>query len=366
MLSCAHFIIATLFVLLLSACSDVGYYVQCARGHIDLMARSRPIETVLADPKVTETERLQLAKALQIRSYASSELALPDNGSYRKYANIGRPYVVWNVVAAPELSLEPKQWCFLIAGCVTYRGYFDQRDAELMAEELQNQGYEVDVYGVQAYSTLNWFDDPVLNTFLNGESNRLAALIFHELAHQKVYVPGDSAFNEAFAKTVELEGLRRWMETHGGESDWQIYEQRRAQQDAFQTFLAQVRTKLNDLYIQAIPDDEKRFAKRQILERAQQDYQLLRGQWVVADAYDQWMSGGLNNARLASVATYHDLVPDFQALLALYQGDLEVFYAEVEELGKLPPEQRLAKLKDLGRKSLLANQKVIPDGLYGR
>ena len=182
----------------LAACSDLDYYVHCASGHLSLMSKARPIDEIMADPLVKDHERRQLEKVLEIRNFASSALSLPDNKSYRNYADIQRPYVVWNVVAAPEFSLEAKQWCFPFAGCVSYRGYFDQSGADRLALRLADEGFDVDVYGVQAYSTLKWFDDPVLNTFLNGDELSIAALIFHELAHQVVYVPGDSAFNEAF------------------------------------------------------------------------------------------------------------------------------------------------------------------------
>ncbi|RPJ08385.1 MAG: aminopeptidase, partial [Deltaproteobacteria bacterium] len=177
---------------LLAACTEIGYYAQCARGHLEVIRRGQPIDQLLADPGLANPRRTQLETILAARSFASTALSLPDNGSYRRFADLERPYVVWNVVAAPALSLEPKQWCFPVAGCVSYRGYFDEAAARREADRLAGQGYETDVYGVQAYSTLNWFDDPVLNTFLDGPSLQAVALVFHELAHQVVYVPDDS------------------------------------------------------------------------------------------------------------------------------------------------------------------------------
>lgn len=340
--------IALLMVCLLPvACSDLDYYAQCATGHLGMMSKTRPIEEALADPELDERERQQLARVLEIRNFASRELALPDNGSYRQYADIERPYVVWNVVAAPEFSLEAKTWCFPFAGCVSYRGYFDQEEAEAEALALSEQGLDVDVYGVQAYSTLSWFDDPVLNTFLHGREMDLAALIFHELAHQEVYVAGDSSFNEAFAKAVEQEGLRRWLQQTASDEEWQdaLLEDGRHQE--FQALLMVTRQKLEQLYVQPYSHEEMRLRKEQILEAIEEEFAALSADWPDRKGYEAWMARGLNNARLANVATYYDLVPAFRALLASQDGELKPFYAEVSRLSELPQEQRLAYLKNI-------------------
>lgn len=331
-------------VTLLVACTEVGYYTQCVNGHWEVMRRCRPIDELLADEALSPDRRAQLFTMKKARDFASVALGLPDNGSYRKFADLERPYVVWNVVAAPEFSLEPKQWCFPVAGCVSYRGYFDEAAARREADRLAVEGYETDVYGVQAYSTLNWFDDPVLNTFLDGSDLRAVALVFHELAHQVVYVADDSCFNEAFARTVELEGVKRWLEQNGTAADWQQYQLQAARAETFHALLLQVRERLASLYAAPLDDCEKRKGKAEILDAAQRSYDALKASWDGYAGYDSWMNRGLNNARLASVATYHDLVPAFQGLLAARKGDLSAFYRQVRELSALSAPERLARL----------------------
>jgi predicted aminopeptidase len=336
--------VGLLAVGLLIACTEVGYYAQCARGHLDVMRRCRPIGELLADQSLPESRRHQLEKIRLSREFASAQLALPDNGSYRNFADLERPFVVWNVVAAPEFSLQAKQWCFPVAGCVSYRGYFDEAAARGEADLLTAQGFETDVYGVQAYSTLNWFDDPVLNTFLDGSELRAAALIFHELAHQVVYVADDSRFNEAFAKTVELEGVRRWLGQSGTMDEWQHYREQMGRGDQFQQLLHNAREGLATLYERTLPVDAMRAAKQGVLADFARDYAALKASWGGYAGYDPWVSRGLNNARLASLATYHDLVPAFQGLLAAKGGDLPAFYQQVGRLAALPSSERLVQL----------------------
>lgn len=339
-------LILSLFAL--SACSEIGYCVQCAVGHLDVRARTRPIAEMVNDPQVSAAERQKLARVLDIRAFAVSELGLPDNDSYRLYADIGRPYVVWNVVATPEFSLAPRQWCYPLVGCVAYRGYFDEQDARKMAAALQAQGDDVDVYGVKAYSTLKWFDDPVLNTFLDGDETQLASLIFHELSHQVVYVADDCSFNEAFAKTVEMEGLRRWLRASSTGREWQAYLERERLGAEFLAVLKQAREQLAGLYAQPLPDEQKRPAKAKILGNLEAELRSRRSQWPNPAAIDSWLARGLNNARLAAIATYREQVPAFQSLLAAQQGNLPAFYAEVARLAKLPAAERVARLKEQG------------------
>lgn len=333
-------------LLVLIACTDAGYYVQCARGHWDVMRRCRPIDHLLADATLPEQRRARLAAIREARNFASEALALPDNGSYRKFADLERPFVVWNVVAAPEFSLKAKQWCFPVAGCVSYRGYFDKTSAEREAAQLAAAGFDTDVYGVQAYSTLTWFDDPVLNTFLDGPELNAVALVFHELAHQVVYVPDDSRFNEAFARTVELEGVKRWLDRHGSADDWRRYREQAERGEQLQALLGRHRQRLEALYAGSLPADAMRRAKEEILAGLAADYAGLKASWGGYAGYDAWMARGFNNARLASVATYHDLVPAFQGLLAAKGGDLPAFYRQVKELASLPSVERLARLED--------------------
>lgn len=330
---------------LLGACTDFGYYVQSAKGHMEVMSQTRPIEELIADPMTSTPIREELAKVLTIRQFAVDELALPDNGSYRHYADIGRPFVVWNVVAAYEFSLQPKEWCFPVAGCVSYRGYFNQDVAERFADTLENEGMDVTVFGVPAYSTLQWFDDPVLNTFLTAPGTRTAALIFHELAHQVVYVPDDSFFNEAFAKTVEKEGVRRWLQATASPEKWQEYLERERQVNAFQEFLETIRQDLAELYRRSMDFQEKREAKLALFAQAGDRYRHLKETGKLDGRFDRWMAQGLNNARLASIATYSNFVPAFQFSLEQNGNDLERFYAEVERISQYPQPERLAILK---------------------
>lgn len=333
--------------ILLVACTEVGYYTQCVSGHWDVMRRCRPIDELLADNSLPADRRAQLTTIQAARNFASAELGLPDNDSYRKFADLERPYVVWNVVAVPEFSLEPKQWCFPVAGCVSYRGYFDEAAAHHEADRLAGEGYETDVYGVQAYSTLRWFDDPVLNTFLDGPELRAVALVFHELAHQVVYVADDSRFNEAFASTVELEGIKRWLKQNGTDAQWAQYRAHAERAEAFHALLLKSRERLADLYAGPLGDSAKRQGKAEILEATRRSYNELKASWNGYAGYDTWMSRGFNNARLASVATYRDLVPAFQGLLAAAGGDLPAFYEKVREAGALPSTERLARLQGL-------------------
>lgn len=349
---------------LLAACAEIGYCVQCVTGHLDVMGRSRPIAEVLDDQQIPEAERKQLAKVLAIRDFATGELGLPDNNSYRIYANLGRPYVVWNVVATPEFSLAPKQWCFPVVGCLAYRGYFSEADARTMAAQLAAAGYDVDLYGVKAYSTLNWFDDPVLNTFIDGADSQLAALMFHELAHQVVYVADDCAFNEAFAKTVEMEGLRRWLRKNSTEAEWHDYLERDLRSEEFLAVLSRGREQLARLYAQSLPADAARPAKRVILERLESDLRTLRDRWPNPEALDSWLESGLNNARLASIATYRDRVPAFQGLLNVHRGDLPAFYAEAARIARLPADERLARLSEYGPVEAQTACKDLPAEVY--
>jgi predicted aminopeptidase len=341
-------IILLLFaVFLLSSCSDGSYLMQAARGQWSLMSRAQSIDDILAEDTESQTLRDQLTKVVTLREFAVSSLHLPDNGSYHRYVDLERPYAVWNLVVAPELSLDLNEWCFPIAGCVTYRGYFDEQEARKTAQNYSTRGFDVDVYGVEAYSTLNWFDDPVLNTFLDNDDIRLAGLLFHEMSHQVIYVPNDTSFNESFAKTVELEGLRRWLDKSGSHDLWQQCLQREELSADFHKLLAKIRSELAEAYAADHGNDKKRIAKEQILQRAFDDYETLKQRWDGYGGYDNWMKRGLNNARLSSMATYYELVPSFQALLQQTGNDLEKFYDEVNKLGALSKKERLAKLKAL-------------------
>ena len=333
--------------LALTGCASAGYYAQSISGHLGLMLRARPIETVLAEPETDPRLAARLRTAVGIRDFASAALGLPANASYRRYAALDRRYVVWNVVAAPELSLAPRRWCFPFAGCVSYRGYFSESDAAAFAAGLASEGWDVTVAGTRAYSTLGWFDDPLSSSMVEQPAYSLAGLVFHELAHQRLYVPGDTGFNESFAVVVERAGVRRWIET-AGRSD--LVESYRVAAERRATFLALVRGARRDLealYASSRSDAEKRAAKAERIGRLRTRYAALRAEWRDGPSYDGWFERGVNNAALALVATYDQWVPALEALLARSGGDLEVFYRTCDALAELPPAERRARLERL-------------------
>jgi predicted aminopeptidase len=311
------------------------YLMESAQGQLALMSKREPIARVLEQRSTPPALRSQLEAVTSIRNFATQELKLPDNGSYRSYVDVGRPYVVWNVVAAPEFSVDARQWCYPIVGCVAYRGYFAERRARAFAAGLRRQGLDVNVGGVAAYSTLGHFDDPILSTMLAWDDVELAAIVFHELTHQLLYVPGDAAFNEALATTVEEEGVRRWLEAQGRAADLaqHLLEQRQALQVI--DLLRRKRTELNALYTSALDASTMRERKRASFEALRRSYAELTSGWGPSAPFKAWFAGELNNAHLASLATYYDCVPGFERALAAVDGDLPAFYRRVGELARL-------------------------------
>jgi len=329
---------------LLCGCGTLRYYSQAVSGQLDLLRRASPIEEELARDAVPAALKTKLQAVLRIREFASRALALPDNGSYKRYADLGRPYVLWNVFAAPEFSLEPVTSCFVIAGCVGYRGYFSEADAQAEGAARRAQGYDVHIGGVPAYSTLGWFDDPVLSTFIHYPEAELARLLFHELAHQLLYVKNDTRFNESFAATVEQAGVERWLAQRGSERERSAYERLQNMKREFVALVLKYRAILEEYYRQDLPAEEKRLGKAQRFADMEEDYRQLKASWGGFAGYDRWFAGKPNNASLASVALYTELVPAFRALLEHEGGDLPRFYAAVKELAKLPKEERDARL----------------------
>lgn len=335
--------------LVAGGCASLRYYAQSVSGQVDVLSRREPIRAVIEDPDTDPALAQRLRLALEVRDFASREMALPDNGSYRTYADVGRPYVVWNVFAAPGFSLEPETWCFPFVGCVAYRGYFEKADAQAFGSTLREQGLDVYVAGVPAYSTLGWFDDPVLNTMVHWPEAQRSGLIFHELAHQVVYIRDDSAFNESFAVTVEKEGVRRWMSGHGNGRQYRDYLAGKRRQRQFIDLVMDARARLEKLYSAGHPAARMRAAKAEIFADMRERYRQLRQEWGGDTAYDQWMETELNNAKIASVATYHKYVPAFDALLKRHGGNMATFYAQVERLSELPAAERHARLQALVR-----------------
>jgi predicted aminopeptidase len=328
----------------IGACASPGYYLHAVSGQIELLNKRRAVEEVLNDPATDQQTRQQLELVRRLRDFASRELGLPDNRSYRTYTDLERPFVVWNVFATPELSLEPKQWCFVFAGCVAYRGYFAQDKAEKFAAGLEQDGYDIYVGGVPAYSTLGWFNDPLLNTFIHRTEADLAGLLFHELAHQVVYAGGDSAFNESFATVVELEGVNRWFERHGTAPQAEAYRQKIRRREQFTALVLKHKARLSEIYASNLGDAEKRAAKQRIFGELRNDYAALKTGWGNHADFGKWFEQDLNNAHLAAVGMYHQHVAAFQKLLAQRNGDLTAFYRAVKEMANLPRAERDTKL----------------------
>ena len=328
-------------------CSSIEYYAQAVSGQFEVMWLSEPIEERLQETGTPPPLREKLKRVLAIRDFASRELALPDNDSYRRYADLKRPFVLWNVFAAPEFSVTPVLSCFPVAGCVSYRGFYSEESARKHADALAKAGDDVYLGGVSAYSTLGWFSDPVLSTFVNYPEPEVARILFHELAHQEVYVKGDTVFNESFAVAVEEEGLRRWLEREGTPQLRAAYADSRRRQAEFAALVLKYRARLAEFYAQPLAAEEKRQGKQRLFAEMRGEYEALKASWGGFTGFDRLLSRGLNNAFLVSIASYTELLPAFRALLARDEGDLPAFYRDVKELSKLDKPERDAKLAEL-------------------
>jgi predicted aminopeptidase len=335
----------------LSGCEATGYYGQAIAGHLELLNARQSVEVARQIAEDGGNKRLvqQLTLAMRIRAFASDRLGLPDNGSYRHYADLQRPFVVWNVFAAPALSLQPKQWCFPVAGCVTYRGYYDRAEAYRHAALLRAEGWDTLVAGVPAYSTLGFFDDPLLNTFIYRPEGELARLIFHELAHQVVYVQDDTAFNESFASAVEQAGVSLWLSEHGSPQARVAYGQALERREQFRRLVFAARAELETIYgDDALTVATKRQRKHALLSTLASRYSAMRSQWgATATVHDHWFNQPLSNAHLAAVVSYETWVPAFQTLLARHHGDFPAFFEEVRRLTRLDRAARIGTLQQL-------------------
>ncbi|HEY4372098.1 MAG TPA: aminopeptidase [Burkholderiales bacterium] len=332
----------------LAGCTTTSYYWQAFTGQMEVRRLSRPVDEVIAAPDTNTDLRERLEYARQARNFASRELDLPDNGSYRVYADLKRKYVVWNVFAAPALSLDLKTQCFPVAGCVTYRGYFSQEDAHTYAAKLRADGLDVYEGGVPAYSTLGYFNDPLLNTFIRYPELEIARLIFHELGHQVAYAKGDSTFNESFATAVEEEGLKRWMVNHATPEQKERFSQFITRRDELMDMMRRTRDKLDEIYKGPGSDADKQAAKQAAFAELRGEYEQLKVKWGGYKGYDAWIATDLNNAKLGSISTYSKLVPAFNLLLSREHGDLPKFYAKVKKLAAMPKEERDHELVTLG------------------
>ncbi|MEP6883415.1 MAG: aminopeptidase [Gammaproteobacteria bacterium] len=337
---------ATVAIALLAASSGGCYLLQSVQGQLDLMSKREPIGRVIDDSSTPAALRTQLKAVAAIRDFASRELNLPDNGSYRSYADVRRRYVVWNVVAAPEFSVDAKQWCYPIVGCVAYRGYFAESRARRFAAGLRAAGFDVTVGGVAAYSTLGHFNDPVLNTMMGWNDVELASIIFHELTHQLLYVPNDSAFNEALATTVEEEGVRRWLIAQGRDTDLAAHMLQEQRYVTVVDLLSATRTELRAVYASGLAPGQMRERKRAAFAALHSSFARLAAAWGGHAPFESWFADGLNNAHLASVATYFACVPGFERELKAVGGDLTAFYARARELAKFDQQKRDALVCD--------------------
>jgi len=340
-------------VCLTSGCSTLGYYAHSVGGHLRLLRSAKPLPQWMADESTPVALKERLALSQRIRDYAVSELKEPDNASYRRYADLQRNAAVWNVVAAPELSLKLKTWCFPVVGCVGYRGYFDRAKADAFADELRARGLEVSVYGVPAYSTLGalpgeFFADPLLSTFIHFPEGELARLIFHELAHQIAYAKGDTEFNESFATAVERIGGTRWLGEHATPQAREEYARYDGRRQDFRALTKKYRDKLDALFESERSDEEKRSTKAALMAELRAEYDTMKAtRWGGFSGYDGWFSRA-NNASLGVLAAYNELVPDFERLFERKGRDFKRFYAEVKRLASMPKDERRAALASSG------------------
>jgi len=329
-----------------TGCTSISYYAESLEGHAQIMAARKNVGKLIRDPSTPEPLRAKLTSASDIRRFAIDELALPDNRSYRSYVDIHRDNVTLAVFAAPQFSLAPVTWCFPVFGCVPYRGYFSPKSAAASAAELKAKGLDVYVSGVTAYSTLGWFSDPLLSTMLRQDDTYIASLIFHELAHQKIYVNGDSAFNEAFAVSVETSGVRKWLRATGDRAGLRRYEADRKRNADFLALVAKTRDELRQVYGSPRAPEQMAAAKAAAIDRLRVRYRQMRDhRWGGYRGYDAWFAAPINNAKLAATSVYGDQVPAFLHLYDLCAGDYPRFYASVRRIANLPQSSRAEALK---------------------
>jgi predicted aminopeptidase len=333
-----------MITLFITGCSSVGYYSQGIKGHLALMSQRQDIKTVIQQPGVKPDTRKKLKYALEIRRYATQKLGLPDNDSYLTYVDLKRKYVTWNVVATEAFSMQPRQWCFPVTGCISYRGYFREAAAKRFANQLRKQDYEVFVAGSSAYSTLGWFSDPIVSPMLEYGDIILAQTMFHELAHQQLYFKDDSVFNEAFASTVGEYGARQWLKEKHPKS-LAKYNQWITRRNAFYDVLRETAIRLRKLYASKTGKARMKKEKNKIYQQLHSDYARYKKRFGNYSGFDFWFDKPVNNPRLALVSVYQDLVPDFARWLKACDGDFPRFYTTIARLNTLTPQHRHQALK---------------------
>ena len=341
-------------VSLIAACQSLGYYTQSARGQFQLLNQSQPIDNWLQKENADEKLKQKLSWIMQVREFASEELGLPKNKSYTRYADIDRNYVVWNIFAAPALSLKPYRWCYPIIGCQAYRGYFSRQPAVDYASRLQQQGYDVSVGGVRAYSTLGWFDDPVINTFINYPENDLAGLIFHELAHQVVYIKGDTVFNESFATLVEFKGVEQWLKQHATQNELLSYRHNQDFENEVISLIMRHKNALEQLYQSQLSEDVKLAQKALIFSALKREYESLKiANEKSKSSWDGWFAKDLNNANMIAIGAYYAKVDGFSKIFENAGGDFSAFYKQVKKIAVLSKPQRENYFSNLDSVELL-------------
>ena len=344
-----------------SGCQTIGFYSQAIKGQYQIFAHQKAIDKLIADPQTPAPLRGQLQLIQELRTFAKDELKLPVDGHYSKYVDVHRPYVVWNVQATPQFSLQPRTWWYPMVGSLEYRGYFSERGATNYATRIKKKGDDIYVDGVEAYSTLGWFTDPVLNTFIDSNEPELAEVIFHELGHQRVFARGDTDFNEAYATTVGQEGARRWLRAAGKTNLLEKYAVALQRNDQFVHLIMNTREQLEKVYgdtldkdgkVQAaktppLPPEQLKRVKERVFADLRSRYEQLKTSWGGYKGYDDWFAHELNNAQLNTIANYYDFLPAFERVLEMNGGNMEKFYQEVERLSKIPKDQRHQWLRNL-------------------
>ena len=353
-------IVILIATVLLSGCSDIGYYWHSSKGHMSIMNKRTDITTLLADPEIDVELRSRLLLVQQIRAFSIEALALPDNGSYTNYAKLDQPYVLKNLFAAPEFSTRLLSWCYPIAGCASYRGYYDEALLAEFVAELKKDNADIHIGEVPAYSTLGWFDDPVLSSFIHWPDYRLAGLLFHELTHQRLYIDNDTKFNESLASAVQQMGTELWLKSRHRTNEIEQYRQSIIYRQAVVKLIEQTRTTLDVLYQSDVAQSKKREMKLQILDTAIDQHTELATALNYKGGFAAWFSRGLNNAKLASISAYSDYVPAFVNIMTAQQGDFEAFFDAVEIIGNLPKAERNTCL-NAWRISTVPNKTLCPD-----